>query len=84
MIRPICLALIILVSSLAEANSTNGRSKVIDFENEVIEGVNKRPLDSLSQVSEKDKRKRKNHLYRIRGGFRSETQETLRELRAAP
>lgn len=55
--------------------------KVIDFEDETIEGLNKRPLDSLSQISEKDKRRRKPHLYRKRSGFRSETSETLRSLR---
>jgi hypothetical protein len=60
------------------------RQKVIDFEDETIEGLNKRPLDSLSQISEKDKRRRKPHLYRKRGGFRTETSETLRVLRYTP
>jgi hypothetical protein len=60
------------------------RAKVIDFEDEVVEGVNKRPLDSLNQISEADRRKRKTHLYRKRGGFRSETAETLRALKFTP
>ncbi len=59
------------------------RSKVIDFEDEVVEGMNKRPLDSLSQVGDGSKRKKKPHLYRKRVGFRAETQETLTETRYA-
>lgn len=55
--------------------------KVIDFEDELVEGVNKRPLDSLSQISEADRKKKKPHLYRKRAGFRSETQQTISELR---
>lgn len=57
---------------------------VIDFEDEVVEGMNRRPLDSLNQISEKDKRKKKPHLYRKRVGFRTETTETLRALRFTP
>ncbi len=64
-----------------EGHAGERRSKVIDFEDEVVEGVNKRPLDSLSQISEKDKRRRKPHLYRKRAGFRAETREVVRELR---
>lgn len=71
-----------LPSLSAQAVERRGASqKVIDFEDETIEGMNKRPLDSLSQISEKDKRRRKPHLYRKRSGFRSETSETLRALR---
>lgn len=59
------------------------RTKVIDFDDEVVEGMNKRPLDSVSQVSDPGKRARKPHLYRKRASFRSEIRETLRELRYA-
>jgi predicted HicB family RNase H-like nuclease len=65
----------------AERGASSGRQKVIDFDDETIEGLNKRPLDSLSQISEKDRRKHKPHLYRKRAGFRTETAETLRALR---
>ena len=65
----------------ASAAEKSSRQKVIDFDDETIEGLNKRPLDSLSQISEKDKRRRRPHLYRKRAGFRSETGETLRALR---
>ena len=57
------------------------RTKVIDFEDEVVEGMNKRPLDSVSQISERDRSRRKPHLYRKRAGFRDETIQTLGEIR---
>lgn len=60
------------------------RMRVIDFDDEVVEGMNKRPLDSLSHISDRDKQRRSPHLYRKRIGFRTETQMTLRELRYAP
>lgn len=77
LILPLCLLLLVAASALAGAK----REKVIDFDDEVVEGVNKQPLDSLSQVSEAEKRRHKPHLYRKRGGFRTETAETLRVLR---
>jgi hypothetical protein len=61
----------------------DSRQKVIDFEGDVVEGVNKQPLDSLTQLSEKEKRRRKHHLYHKRRGFRTEVGETLREMRYA-
>lgn len=68
-----------------DAKATGGkRQKVIDFEDEVVEGLNKRPLDSLSQISEKDKRRRKMHLYRKRVGFRTETAESTKAARYTP
>lgn len=78
--------LAVLASPVAATAKSDGekRSKVIDFEDEVVEGLNRRPLDSLSQISEKDKKHRKPHLYRKRAGFRSETAEALRTLRYTP
>ncbi len=58
-----------------------GRSKVIDFEGELVEGMNKKPLDSLSQISENDRNRKKSHLYRVRKGYRNESTELLREMR---
>lgn len=75
-------ALSFLAASALAQNTK--RSKVIDFDDEVVEGMNRRPLDSLSQISEKDKKRRKAHLYRKRAGFRTETSETLRALRFTP
>lgn len=64
----------------ANAGDKN-RQKVIDFEDQLVEGMNKQPLDSLNQISEKDRKKKKPHLYRKRTGFRSETNETLGVMR---
>ena len=72
------------LSIQAHAIDDTKRQKVIDFEDEVVEGVNKKPLDSLNQVSDAERRKHKPHLYRKRGGFRTETAETLRALRFTP
>lgn len=78
------LGLTLTLSTLAHsplALAKSSHQKVIDFEDEVVEGMNKRPLDSLSQISDADRRKKKPHLYRKRVGFKYETAETLRELR---
>jgi len=66
----------------ARGRRSVGRGRVIDFEDSLVEGVNKRPLDSLSQIGDADRRKRP-HLYRKRAGFRTETLETVREIRMA-
>ena len=78
------LVLITLVCFASPSNATNKREKVIDFEDEVVEGLNKKPLDSLNQISERERRRRKNHLYRKRAGFRFENAETLRTVRYTP
>lgn len=61
--------------------SPSTRSKVIDFDGDLVEGINRQPLDSLSQISRKNKRKNAPHLYLKRSGFRTEIQTTLREMR---
>lgn len=73
----VCIALMGMSDS---AWAKGSREKVIDFEDEVVEGLNKRPLDSLQQISDARKKNRP-HLYRKRGSFRSETAETLRAVR---
>lgn len=79
LILSLSFALAAWLSQPAAADSK--RQKVIDFEDAVVEGMNKRPLDSFNQISEAERRRRKSHLYRKRVGFRSETAETLRALR---
>ncbi len=44
------------------------RATVINFEDEVVEGINRKPLDSVNQISERDGKNRP-HLYRKRAGF---------------
>ncbi|MFL5814307.1 MAG: hypothetical protein ACJ763_12070 [Bdellovibrionia bacterium] len=83
------LALVVLTLSLLTvhagiAGEKAKGQKVIDFEDEVVEGLNKRPFDSLSQISERNKKRRKPHLYRKRVGFRSETADSLHTAKFTP
>ena len=77
---PSLLCAIILLCCMP-ANAESKRQKVIDFDDEVVEGMNKKPLDSLSQLSERDRKRKKLHLYRKRAGFKTETAESLKALR---
>jgi len=70
----------LLTSSVAFAADDK---KQIDFEGDVVEGVNKQPLDSLNQISDGDGGKHRFHLYRRKkpvGTVRTENKETVREL----
>ena len=80
LLAALCFLIALGVPRLAEAAEVK-HHKVIDFDDEVVEGVNKRPLDSLSHISDAQKRARRPHLYRKRAGFRSETAQTLQTLR---
>jgi hypothetical protein len=73
---------IFMLSFLTSIDALSGgkRTTTIDFEDTLIEGVNKQPLDSLSQISE-DKNKNDVRLYRKRAGFRDLMTRTLEELR---
>ncbi|MBC7397259.1 MAG: hypothetical protein H7333_07425 [Bdellovibrionales bacterium] len=80
------LLLIILfactLNSLAYAQESGKRSKNINFEDELIEGINRKPLDAFNQISEQNKR-RKNHLYRKRAGFTDRDESLAIEMRLA-
>jgi hypothetical protein len=80
--KQIIFALVMCVGLVpsAQAEKSNGRTRVIDFEDQLVEGVNRQPLDSLSQLSD-DKKRRKYHLYKKRAGFRDQIPQTLDELR---
>jgi hypothetical protein len=56
------------------------RSTSINFEDEMIEGINRKPLDSVNQISERNK-KGKQHLYLKRAGFADRDQVLTKELR---
>ncbi len=63
------LKIIILLLLASSAHSAdNKRSKSINFEDELVEGINRKPLDSVNQLSELEANQRK-HLYRKRSGF---------------
>lgn len=55
------------------------REKVIAFDDDLVEGMNKRPLDSLQQLGSANKNRR-SHLYRKRGSYPTETKITLQEM----
>jgi len=57
----------------------NNRSKSLDFDNDVIEGMNKNPLDSLTRLGRKDD-KQQGHLYRRKSNFRREMRQTVQEM----
>lgn len=86
--KKISLILFILLLGSLEAISASAeqtkRGRVIDFDDELVEGLNKRPLDSANQISERDRRRRKSHLYRKRAGFKTENHETMNVLRYTP
>jgi len=57
------------------------RSKDLQFEDDLVEGMNKKPYDSFNQLSEQEKNRKNNHLYDIQSKFTHETKETLSEVR---
>lgn len=73
--------LILFTCSLATAQESK-RSKSINFEDEVVEGINRKPLDAFNQLSEQNGRG-KNHLYHKRAGFADRDESLLTEMRLA-
>ena len=59
---------------------STGRTTKLDFEGATVEGLNRKPFDSLTQLSEKDRR-RNIHLYHKRSEFDSENKDSLLEMR---
>ena len=54
--------------------------KEINFDGDVVEGLNRRPLDSLTATSEEGKRLGQGHTYRRVKNFDEENQELSRDL----
>jgi hypothetical protein len=73
--------LFLLMGIWSHAAEKVTRSKVIDFEGDLVEGMNRMPLDSVNQVSEADKNKEKMHLYRKRKSFHANNLTKLQGLR---
>jgi len=59
------------------------RTKAIDFEDEVIEGLNKNPLDNLQTVGKRDN-SGQNRLYRKKPSFKRELRRTTTEMGYTP
>jgi len=77
----ICTLTILTATFAATSVAGEKRLKTIDFEDELVEGLNKRNLDSLSYLGEREEDRNRKHLYRKRATFRGETKELLREMR---
>jgi hypothetical protein len=84
MIRSGLIAVLVLSIAAPALAAEAQRSGTLNFDEQVIEGVNKRAFDSYSQVSEKGKKGRKVRLYRLRDNFNDSTRLILRETEAAP
>jgi hypothetical protein len=70
----------LIISMSTTLLAKKDRRTKIDFEDQLVEGINKQPLDSLSQLSE-DRASKKYRLYRKRAGFRDLHDNFLDELR---
>jgi hypothetical protein len=55
--------------------------KRLDFDDRVVEGMNRRPLDSLTQLSDRDGAGGPAHLYKVPADYRARNRETLEEMR---
>lgn len=73
---------VVLLMSLQSAAGAD-RQKVIDFEDTVVEGMNRQALDSVTQLSERERRRRRAHLYKKRESFRTESNRISDEVRLA-
>ena len=73
---------LLFATSLSYGQEDTKRSKSINFEDEVVEGINRKPLDSFNQLSEQNGRG-KNHLYHKRAGFQDRDETLLTEMRLA-
>lgn len=71
------IILILFIPLLVNA-SENRRSKTISFEDELIEGINRKPLDQLNQISERNG-SGNSHLYRKRKTFQDRNRILFRE-----
>ncbi len=68
-----------LMMSSAFAQEPSKRSTSINFEDDVIEGINRKSLDSVSQISENNKNK-KSHLYKKRATFIDRDQSLIQSM----
>jgi hypothetical protein len=66
----------------AKRNPQDESKKVLDFDDgSVVEGMNKQPLDSYSQLAEDNAGGPKNHLYKRLKNFSNENRELIREIK---
>jgi hypothetical protein len=75
------LLILLFIASLARAEQAQ-RSKNLDFNGEVVEGVNRQSMDALESFSQKRRTqaKTKTFLYKERDSFQDENDASLRNL----
>ncbi len=76
------LFIFIMISSIgSQALSADlKRSKSINFEDELVEGINRKPLDSFNQISELNESKNR-HLYLKRSTFADRNRSLLKDMK---
>ncbi len=77
------VVLLMTIPTLASAGAlfeNSSREKELNFEDQVVEGMNKKPYDYLSTLGGKKKNGQKARLYRKRIHFRKEISQTIEEL----
>lgn len=77
--KPFVIFIMMVSYFSADCFAQSKRSKSINFEDELIEGINRKPLDSFNQLSEQNKNK-KSHLYNKRSGFNDRQQVLFTEM----
>jgi hypothetical protein len=56
------------------------RSKTLDFDDSLVEAVNKKPLDSYNQIADRNRKRIRPHLYQKRAHFDHEMSEKISAL----
>ncbi len=76
------LSVSFVLASLALSTYSHAeeRRKSLEFEDGMVEGMNRRSRDSMSQVGDKDRSGKKPHLYKKRTEFKEETADALKDL----
>lgn len=69
---------LILSASFSLSTHADDRKQKLDFDDAVVEGLNKKPLDSLSQLNQNRKRNA-THLYQKKTNFDAENQISVVE-----
>jgi hypothetical protein len=81
-LKPMALAFYLLFPLASWSDSE--RKNSLNFEDAMVESVNKKPLDSLNQINEKDGKKKRSHLYSKKTSLEAEAQSLLNEMGYKP
>ena len=74
------LLLTLFIANFCGAQESTKRSTSINFDDELVEGINRKPLDAFNQLSEHNGRNT-THLYHKRAGFADRDEALLTEMR---